>query len=626
MNKLADLLSELKRRRVFRVTAVYAGVAFIVSEIVANTFGDFGIPEYFNRAVYILLILGFPIVIGLAWAFDLTEKGLVRTKSKEEAAEAKAPHPIFGNKTLGVIAVLAIIVAAWALLRGPSVLKDSSVVSIGVIPFETISADSTSDAYANGVTSQLISKLGSIKDLHVFAATTMLTYKGSGKTTKTIGEELDADVLLEGDLWRSGETVLINAQLIDPRTQGHLWNDEYSREDDPSRILEIVSDVAKEVVEALRIQLTPQEAERLASAPQVNPEAHMLYIRALEIRRTGSEIAQARELLEQSLAIDSTFTPAWDLLALSPLGGGGWGSDYQKWAVDKALELDRDSPVANTALGVWQVFNKEWDAAELSFQRSLELEPLNEWALYEYGLFLYRTGRYEEAMVQLQNLLAKDPLSPQPYDGTRRVYGSLRDYESELRASQMRVMLQGVIDPDLRGIEYNLLMQQGNYAEAAVLTEQAFGDSSLQFLGAEWAAGNRERVIAIRDSLQQTGWLAEREQADPIWAARFYILLGERGIALRLLEENQESNPFQAARHFSVLGDRGRTLDLLERYFNNVDIGGYSLLSGSISIIYNKDFDPLRAESRFKDLLAQLGLTEVFDENGQLLRPLPEGF
>jgi len=146
-SRFTSFLAELKRRRVFRVAAVYACVAFIIVQIVDGTFESMGIPLWGERLVFALLALGFPIAVALAWAFDLTEEGLVRAKPKREPTEVKAPHhPLVGNKALALIAVLAIAFGIWALLREPSP-GGAPISSIAVLPLENLMGDPNEDIY-----------------------------------------------------------------------------------------------------------------------------------------------------------------------------------------------------------------------------------------------------------------------------------------------------------------------------------------------------------------------------------------------------------------------------------------------------------------------------------------------
>ncbi len=662
MNKLADILAELKRRQVFRVAAAYGGVAFIISEIVANTFGDFGISVYVNRAIYILLILGFPVAIALGWIYDITEKGVVRTKSKREA-EAKAPHPLVGNKTLAVIAMLAIIVAVWALLRGPSVLKDSSVVSIGVIPFNPISADITSDEYADGVTSEIISELASIKDLHVFANTTMFTFKGLGKTPKTIGEELDADVLLEGEIWRSGETVRINAQLIDPRTQGHLWNDKYDREDDPSQILEIVSDVAQEVVEALRIQLTPQEEERLVSAPQVNPEALEYYLRGnVTLGLYGQEnIMNTVDMFEKAVELDPTFTAAWAKLTVAHLKMYWTGDDTEerrtraKGALDRAQTLDPDMPEVLWAHGYYYYWGfRDYDNALKQFNIALEKQPNNSDIHAAIGYINRRLGSWEAAVASLRRAAELDPLS---YDRCYELiltYTATRNWvEVERYADRcifiapealfgyyskaiMHLRSEGDIEKALRIIEeapvvfdpsevrvllsLRLFIEilARDYHKALDILETDTVDWYLQKANIYWYMGQLEQAAAYYDSARVGQEELVKSNPDDYTAhwnlGVIYAGLGRREEAIREgqraveimpISEDAFDGPTQVlwlAVIYTMVGEQDAAIDRLELLLSipcNLTVALLEL---------DPNWDPLREHPRF------IALLEKYDE------------
>jgi len=233
---------------------------------------------------------------------------------------------------------------------------------------------------------------------------------------------------------------------------------------------------------------------------------------------------------------------------------GGWNFDYamnrMKPALDKALELDPNQAEAHAGLGVYQFFWKlDIAGAEASFRRALELDPDNVYALYEYGLFLMRIGRPDEALAKHRRAQELDPLNPQPLVGIAWVYENTRQYDKALEYFQAILELA----PDHIEANYNLastkreiLMQQGRYAEVAAEAEKAYAEAAdwwdkerylFQQLRAEWALGNKEKVSAVRDSLRSTGELQQREQEDPFWSARLYAIMGEQDKALSLLEK-----------------------------------------------------------------------------------------
>ena len=196
-SRLAAFLAELKHRRVFRVAVVYAGVAFIIIQIIDGAFDYLRIPEWIGTTIIVLLALGFFIAVGMAWAFDLTAEGLVRAKPKREPTAAKAQHHIvIGNKSLAAIAVLAVIAAAWSWLREPAP-GGGPINSIAVLPLDNLGGDPENIYFVEGMHEALISELSKIGAITVISRRSTLQYKDSEKTMPTIASELGVDALVE---------------------------------------------------------------------------------------------------------------------------------------------------------------------------------------------------------------------------------------------------------------------------------------------------------------------------------------------------------------------------------------------------------------------------------------------
>ncbi|UCH62328.1 MAG: tetratricopeptide repeat protein, partial [Fidelibacterota bacterium] len=270
-----------------------------------------------------------------------------------------------------------------------------------------------------------------------------------------------------------------------------------------------------------------------------------------------------------------------------------------KQALDKALELDPDEVQAIVVLGNFkQMAYLDMDGAEASYRRALELDPANANALYEYGLFLSRTGRPDEALSKMERAQELDPLSTLPLYGFGWIYYFNRQHSKAQEYYQAVLELQpGFLMFWPRRNELALLMQQSRYAEAAAEAEEWYAKAAFERekeealflqLRAEWALANSEKVYSVRDSLRSTGELQKAEQEYPYWSARFYAIMGEREKALSLLEKASE-NPLK-----------------------EIYLDGW--------LVYNPEFDFLRAEPRFKALLEKLGLTEVFDQYGERIR------
>jgi len=589
-SRLAAFLAELKHRRVFRVAVVYAGVAFIIIQLVDGIFDIMGTPPWVGQVVVVLLVLGFPIAVGLAWAFDITDKGIVRTKPKREPTASKAPHhPLVGNKALAAIAVLAIIVASWSWLREPSP-GGAPIASLAVLPLEDLMGDPEQEYFVEGMHEAIISNLARLSALKVISRTSAMRYKDTDKLMPEIASELNVDALVEGSVLKAGNRVRITAQLIHGASDEHLWSNDY--EGELTDILSLQKTIAGAIAREIGLALKPEEEAYLASAPQVNPEAYELYLKGWHFRnlQTSESVPKAVEYLEQSVMLDPTFALAWVALAHTYLlmqWEGDWSGDYamnrMKPALDKALELDPNLPDAHAGLGIYQELAQyDFAGAETSFRRALELDSDNVYALSEYGFFLWRIGRPDEALAKFRRAQELDPLSPMPLDGTARVYHYTRQYDKAQEYYQAVLELspgQENARSGLAWIKREILIEQGRYEEVAAGAEKT-GDL-FQQLRAEWALGNREKAYSVRDSLRST------------WGEKEY--------------------PLSYALIYVIMGGKEKALDLLERAYEDT-------LINTIFLVYHPEFDPLRAEPRFKALVQKLGLREVFDQNGQRIR------
>ncbi len=605
MSHFTAFIAELRHRRVFRVAIVYAGVAFIIFQIADFTFPALHVPDWFSSAVVVLLILGFFIAVGLAWAFDLTAEGLVRTRESKRDQPKKPSRPVIGNKTLVVIAAVAVAVAVWSWWGRPP--QAGPIRSIAVLPLDNQMGDPEQDYFVEGMHDAIIANLARLSELKVISRTSAMLYKDSNKRVPEIARELNVDAIVEGAVLKAGDRVRITAQLIHGASDEHLWVNDY--EGDLTDILSLQKTVARAIAKEIGLALKPEEEAYLASAPQVNPEAYNLYLKGWHFHNleTSESMPKAVEYLEQAVALDPTFARAWAALAHSYLmmqWVGGWSGDYalnrMKPAIDKALELDPNQALAHAVLGSYRWFSVPGDiaGAGASGKRAVELDPNSAWAHYQYGNFLNRTGWPDEAMAEFRRAQELDPLSPLPLLGIAWVYLYTRQYDKALEYFKAALELQpGFARGGIRWAECAILMQQGRYAEAAAEMEKAYAEIDNEWykaeyfwlqLQAEWARGNREKVYSVRDSLRSTGELQQREQEDPFWSPRLYAIMGERDKALSLLERGYE--------------------DTTKEVYYPTDL------------VYYQEFDFLRAEPRFKALLEKIGLTEVFDQYGRRIR------
>jgi TolB-like protein/lipopolysaccharide biosynthesis regulator YciM len=417
------------------VAAFYGGIAFVIIQIIDGTFEVMGIPAWVSRLMIIILAIGFPITVAWAWAFDITEEGIVRAKGRPVDARRKA-LPLIGNSALVIIAVVAVAFGVWSWLSSPAgAMPDKS---IAVLPFVNYSEARDNEWFTDGVTEEIISQLSKISDLRVISSTSSMLYKGTGKSGKEIGDELGVAHLLEGNVRRAGDQVRIAAQLIDAHTDVHLWSGEYDRviED----IFAIQSDVAQQIAAALEAELTEQEAARIDKVPTDNTEAYDFYLRAQDYE-SQYKWQIAIQMVEQALALDPNFA-----LAHARLSGMHtsvyWNHEdhtperlaLAKAAVDQALALDPDLPEAHFALGHYYYQGQlDYDRALKEFAITLQGQPSHALTWAYIGYAYRRQGDMEKAVANLLKAYELDPRFFETASNLGGTYYLMRNYPAAER-------------------------------------------------------------------------------------------------------------------------------------------------------------------------------------------------
>ena len=262
-----SFFEELKRRKVFRVAASYAVVAFIIMQLVEIVFPIFNFPQWTSQFVIIVVLLGFPISVILSWVFDRTPQGYIKTESapkpqvKTDSA-SKESQSFYKNKK------------NWLLIAGMIAINEKS---IAVLPFDNLGNEQEDEYFADGMTEDILTELSKIKDLLVISRTTIMRYKDTNKSLKEIGKELGVANILEGSIRRVGERVRITGQLINALSDKHLWAEKYDRNIED--IFEVQDEVASAIANALRIELSDEEAMMISESQTESIEAYDYYIK-----------------------------------------------------------------------------------------------------------------------------------------------------------------------------------------------------------------------------------------------------------------------------------------------------------------------------------------------------------
>src|SRR5438132_240018 len=321
---LRNFVSELKRRNVYKVAIAYAVVAWLLIQIATQVFPFFEIPNWVVRLVLLLLVIGFPIALILAWAFEITPEGIKRA---EDVDLSQSITRRTGRKLdFLIIAVLLLVIAVFAYQRfwpGQKVAAATPEKSIAVLPFENLSEEKANAYFTDGVQDEILANLAKVAELKVISRASVMLYKsGNPRNLREIGQQLGVAHLLEGSVQRSGNRVRVMAHLIDARTDAHVWAQTYDRE--LADVFAIQSEIAKTIADQLQARLSPNEKAAIEERPTTDLAAYDFYVSAKALRasiswnldaRMNEKLLRAASLLDQAVARDPAFFLAYCQLA-----------------------------------------------------------------------------------------------------------------------------------------------------------------------------------------------------------------------------------------------------------------------------------------------------------------------
>jgi TolB-like protein/Flp pilus assembly protein TadD len=384
--------TELKRRKVYRVAVAYAVLAWLIIQIATQVFPFLEIPTWVVRFVIIGVVLGFPVALLLSWAFDLTPGGIVRT---DDLAPVSAVPPV---------------------TKPPPPEK-----SIAVLPFENLSDDQQNTFFADGIQDDILSNLAKVADLKVISRTSVRQYRGGTRNLREIGEALGVAYILEGTVRRDVNRVRINAQLIDARSDLHVWNDTFDREITDLFVLQ--TELARRIAFALRANLSPQEKERLQKHPTSDLDAYDLFLRARDLFRwSGSgdpreNGERALRLLDEAIERDPNFALAHCLASRFHCELYWFGYDrtrqrlaFAKIAADTALRLRPDSSEARLAHAYYYYYGyRDYELARTEVAIAQEAAPNNAETWEAAGAIARRQGCWDDAVRNFEKAKELDP-------------------------------------------------------------------------------------------------------------------------------------------------------------------------------------------------------------------------
>jgi TolB-like protein/Tfp pilus assembly protein PilF len=440
--------AELKRRNVYKVAIAYAVVAWLLMQVASQIFPFFEIPNWAVRLVVLLLIIGFPVALILAWAFELTPQGIKRT---EDVDLSKSVRRKTGRKLdFFIIAVLLLVISVLLFQRlrpgvSPTV-PPALEKSIAVLPFENLSEEKANAYFADGIQDEILTKLAGIGDLKVISRSSTAKYKSKPEDLKTVARELGVGTVLEGSVQKAGDRVRVNVQLLDARVDTHLWAKSYDR--DLKDVFTVESEVAQEIADTLQAKLSPSQSDALATAPTRDTEAYDLFLKGeyeehqAESALNAEAFDRAQTFYRQALARDRNFALAYARLAHSELFRHWYISNLTseeltevKSNIDRALAIAPALPDAHLALGVFYYWGyRDYDAGLRELDRALELQPSSSNSRAYRAAIYRRRGEWQRALAEFDRAAELDPrdvLNPANIGDTYRALRRWSDAERE---------------------------------------------------------------------------------------------------------------------------------------------------------------------------------------------------
>jgi len=351
-----SFFEELKRRKVFRVAASYAVVAFVIMQLVEILYPMFNFPQWTQQFTVIIVLLGFPIAVILSWVFDKTPQGFIKTGSEGQKigdSVAKSDStPFYQQKrniflVLGVFAGLMIGIFGGKNITNASINNQNKFTKMAILPFTNIKQDKENDFLGFALSDEIINRLGYLKSIVVRPSGSVRKYQGIEADLNQIGSDLDVDLVLTGSYLRNGDQLRLSTELIDLNKNERLWNK--TVQVDYSDIFEIQETVSRDIVEGLKYNLQPEEEEKLKIS-NVDPVAYELYLKAKDMKSNNVPMMETKiELFLESINIDSSYSESWAELASSCVNvaqatkKGQYYIDLSKYAVKKAIALNSES-------------------------------------------------------------------------------------------------------------------------------------------------------------------------------------------------------------------------------------------------------------------------------------------
>jgi TolB-like protein/Tfp pilus assembly protein PilF len=581
--KIDNFFAEVKRRNVYKVAIAYIFAGWALSQGIAQVLPVFDVPNWVIRTIVVMIILGLPVALVLAWMFELTPQGIKRTDTADAMPEATRK-----KKYVWIYVVVigaAISIGLFFLGRysaGNTTASAAGITnkSIAVLPFDNLSRDPDNAYFCEGVQDEILTRLAKVADLKVISRTSTQHFKSTPDNLPQIAKQLGVAHILEGSVQKASDQVRVNVQLINALTDAHLWADTYDRK--LTDIFAVETDIAKTVADTLQAKLSGPEESSMAKTPTVNPEAYELYLKGRFFwnKRTGDDLRKSIEYLKQAIAKDPGYALAYAALAdsyglLRFYGGASPAESVvpAEVAAKKALELDDSLAEAHASLGLIATEELEVNRGVNELERAIQLNPNYATAHHWLGLAFATLRQPDRSIAELKRALELDPLSMIINADFSIIYLYAGRYDAA--EAQARKTLE--IDPRSFVAHY--------YLGAALQLTRRLKEAIPEFRKAVELNNDPYSIAMLAQAYARNGQTDEAQK-----------LLAH----LNEMAKSAEVPEYTVALVYTSLGEKERAIEALERGFAGGNKSYLFLLPGDPFL------DDLRGDPRFEALVQKI--------------------
>ncbi len=540
--KIDNFFSERKRRNVYKVAVAYIIAGWAISQGIAQVFPVFDVPNWVIRLIVLFIIIGLPIALVLAWMFELTPQGIMRTEAADAMPQAARP-----KKHVWIYVVVigaAISIGLFFLGRYTAGNKTAAATpnelpakSIAVLPFVDLSPAKDQEYFCDGISEEILDALAKVEGLRVVARTSSFSFKAKNADVAEIAQKLNVQNILEGSLRREGNRIRITAQLVNAHDGFHIWSDTFERE--LGGVFAVQDEITRSIVDALKIKF----AVTLPPRTGQNTEAYDLYLQGLYLSNKSDEenLRKSLNLFQHALDKDPTLSRAWVGIAKAWF----WLADayvkpleaYQavESAATKALELNENDAEAHAYLSeAKRVLHWDWETAERELQRAVEIDPNSATAHLMFAHHRLCSGDLAGGQIELDEAKRLDPLSPLISDHQAVLFLYSDRLDGAVAAAKRTLTL----DPNYNYLEPTLARvyrEQGKLEDALALYLKAQEGTHEPNAGLAIAYARLGRITEAQRMLQQLIDKANRGYVAGEQIACVFVALDNHDAAFRWL-------------------------------------------------------------------------------------------